>query len=62
MNVDVNVIGLYGLAYIVFMMGFLSLSRRLRKQRVDLRSISTQAVLGGVIFMASYGFLEGINE
>ena len=59
MNVELNVIGLYGLAYIVFMMGFLSLSRRLRNQRVDLRSIATQAVLGGVIFMAFLWFFGG---
>lgn len=59
MNADLNVIGVYGLAYIVFMMGFLSLSRRLRKQRVDLRSIATQAVLGGVVFMALLWFFGG---
>jgi len=61
MNVDINVIGLYGLAYIVFMIGFLSISRRFRKQRVDLRSIATQAVLGGVVFMALLWFFGG-NE
>jgi len=59
MNTELNIIGLYGLAYIVFTMGFLAISRRLRKKRVDLRSIATQAVLGGVVFMALLWFVGG---
>lgn len=59
MNTDLNVIGLYGLTYIVFMIIFLSVSRRLRKKTVDVRSIATQAVVGGVVFMALLWFFGG---
>ncbi len=48
---DLLLIGFYGLFYMVFMFGFLSLYRKLRKHPVSYRSLFTQSVIGGVIFM-----------
>jgi len=52
---DFNDIAIYGLIYIVFMMGFLALFKRLKKQAVVYREILIQAVIGGAVFMAMLG-------
>jgi hypothetical protein len=48
---DLLIIGFYGISYMVFMFGFLTLYRKLRKQPVSYRSLFTQSFIGGTIFM-----------
>jgi uncharacterized BrkB/YihY/UPF0761 family membrane protein len=48
---DLVVIGLQGLIYMVLMFLFLWLYRTVRKQRVNIREMVVQAILGGAIFM-----------
>jgi hypothetical protein len=58
---DVNVIAIQGLIYVVFMMGFLALFKRLKKQPVVYREILIQAVIGGAVFMALLALLGRIG-
>ena len=54
---DFNEIAIYGLIYVVFMMGFLAIFKRMKRQPIVYREILIQAVIGGAVFMALLGLL-----
>jgi len=58
---DFNEIAIYGLIYVVFMMGFLALFKRLKKQPFVYREILIQAVIGGAVFMALLALLGRVG-
>jgi hypothetical protein len=58
---DFNEVVIYGLIYVVFMMGFLALFKRLKKQPIIYREILIQAVIGGAVFMALLGLLGRVG-
>jgi len=58
---DFNEIAIYGLIYVVFMMGFLALFKRLKKQPLVYREILIQAVIGGAVFMALLALLGSVG-
>ena len=58
---DFNEIAIYGLIYVVSMMGFLALFKRLKKQPLVYREILIQAVIGGAVFMALLALLGSVG-